>query len=368
MPEAVTKDIGNALSSDYTNIIDAVEIDSLNTDAATGQEETEWQNPDGAKWWGYFNECPELKSALLMKAIWVCGKGYKTDSETAVILDHITGFGKDSFSDILFNMEVTKRIWGDAFAEIIRDPDTSILLNLKPLDPGTINIICDSKGMLKRYEQRSKNPKNKNVRKFEPDEIFHLAHNRIADQIHGISDIKVLEKTILAEYENFMDMKKIMHHQAIPMILWKLRTDNAAKISAFVTKINNARNLGEDMFIPDDDDAVTHEVVQINISQIIMQWRADLNGKFYRALGLPLVLFGAAGSTESGSKMEYTAHEQVFEKDQTFLEQQIWNQLYLKISLTPPTSLLENLQADQAKDSTQGLEIQQSDLQAGAGR
>jgi hypothetical protein len=82
---------------------------------------------------------------------------------------------------------------------------------------------------------------------------------------------------------------------------------------------------------------------------------------------LPLIVFGSSGSTESGGKIEYLAHEQVFSHDQKFIEDQIWNQLYLRIKLNSPVTLLENLQQDQSKDANQGLELQQSDVTAGRG-
>src|SRR3990167_5789682 len=123
-------DFGKATSSDYVNVVGSITIPSKTTDAATGQKETEWLDADGTKWWGYFNECPELKSALLMKAVWVCGKGYTAGPRETAILDHVYGWGKDSFMDILFNMEVTKRIYGDAFAEIILDENTGLFINL----------------------------------------------------------------------------------------------------------------------------------------------------------------------------------------------------------------------------------------------
>ncbi len=66
------------------------------------------------------------------------------------------------------------------------------------------------------------------------------------------------------------------------MILWKLKTDDPAKIASVVAKIDAARNLGEDMFIPDDDDAISYEVVQLNPSALVLQWRDDIRNKFYR--------------------------------------------------------------------------------------
>ena len=337
----------------------------MNTDSATGSKESTWQNSNWPKYWGYFNSIPELKSALLMKATWDVGKGYTSDPETTVILDHVSGWGKDTFQDILFNMDLISRLSGDAFAEIIRDK-SGLLLNLKVLDPGSIKIVTDEKGLIVRYEQMSKVANGKPL-VFQPEDIFHLSHNRLADQIHGISDIVSMEQTILAELENFTDLKKIMHRQARPMIMFKLGTDDPTKISAFVTKMDQACNKGENIYIPADNNTVSYEVIQVNVGQFVMQWRDDIRNKFYRTLGLPLIVFGSAGTTESGGKIEYLAHEQVFAHDQKFIEDQVWNQLYLRIKLNSPVTLLENLKQDQAKDANQGLEIQPNDVTAGSG-
>lgn len=357
--------LSSTTTSNLTTTVTDVTVTPMNTDGATGQDEYTWQNTKWSTYWGYFNSIPELKSALLMKATWDVGKGYEADPETTVILDSIKGWGKDTFLDILFNMDLISRLSGDAYAEIIRDKNTNELLNLKVLDPGSIRIVTDDKGIILRYEQDSKI--SKKTIKFKPEEIFHISHNRLADQIHGISDIVSMENTILAELENFTDLKKIMHRQARPMIMFKLGTDDPSKISTFVAKMDQAVAKGENIYIPDDKNTVSYEVIQLNIASSVMQWRDDIRNKFYRSLGLPLIVFGNAGTTESGGKIEYLAHEQVFSHDQKFLEEQIWNQLFLRIHLNSPVTLLENLQSDQRKDGNQGLEIQPNDITAGSG-
>jgi len=360
--------ISQTTYGNMTNNVKDVTVDLKNTDGITGNE-TVWINSKWSQYWGYFNSIAELKSAMIMKSIWNVGKGLIADPETTVILDHVSGWGKDTFEDILFNMDLISRVAGDSFAEIIRDSSTGILINLKPLDPGCIKIVVNDKGIIQRYEQTAKYSKNQILNNFKPDEIFHLSHNRLADQIHGISDIEGMEQIILAENESFTDMRKIMHRQAKPLIMFKLGTDNQAKIDAFVLKMDQAVNKGENIYIPDDKNAVSYEVVQINISQIIMEWRNDIKNKYYRTMGLPQIVFGSSGTTESGGKIEYLAHEQIFEKDQKFLENQVWNQLYLRINLIPPVSLLENLQTDASKDgATQQMNMQQSDITAGAGK
>jgi hypothetical protein len=357
--------LSNTAISNLSNTVVDTTVSSMNTDAASGMKETTWQNTKWSKYLGYFMTIPELKSALIMKALWIVGKGYTCDADAKVTTDHVRGWGKDSFKDILYNQYLTARLAGDSFAEIITDKKGD-LLNLKPLDPGSIKTIVDEKGLIIRYEQTAKAP-GKDSTKFEPDKIFHLSHNRIADQIHGISDIESLQETIDAENENFKDLKKIMHRQARPMIMFKLGTDDPAKIEAFKNKMDQAVSKGENIYIPFDKDTVEYEVIQVNISESIMAWRDDIRNKFYRTLGLPLIIFGNGGSSESGGKIEYLGHEQVFSSEQLWLEEQIWKQLRLRIKLNSPVTLLENLQTDQRKDANQGMEIQRNDVTAGSG-
>lgn len=359
--------LDNAMISDMENRVENWEITPKNTDGITQQDETEWINSKWSTYWGAFNEIADLKAALTMKTIWNVGKGYTADPETKVILDHISGWGKDSFDDILFNLDLISRIGGDAFAEIIRDEDSGILINLKPLDPGSIKIIVDRKGIIKRYEQIDKTANKKVIERFEPEEILHISNLRIADQIHGISEIEALESRIKANEENFEDLKKIMHRQARPMIMFKLGTDDDAKISAFVEKMDRATNKGENVYIPDDDNAVSYEVVQVNVSNLVLQWRDELRNSFFRAIGLPQIVPGASGqSTESESKVIYLAFEQLVEQSQRKLEQQIWNQLQLRINLYPPATLSAELQNDNSKDGA--MLPQPSDTIAGRGR
>lgn len=366
----VNLDIGNAAVGDMANAVTDYSVGALNTDGIGSQKETWWTNNDWSKWWGYFNELPDLKSAFLMRSIWNVGKGYITDSRTKVILEHIRGWGKDTFYEILYNMDVISAVGGDSYAEIMwNDPDKrEFPVNLKPLDPGTMRHVVDGSGMLIRFEQIAKLGEVTKIIKFDPRDIFYLPNNRLADQIHGISDIKVMEKTVLAEGESFTDMKKIMHRQARPLIMFKLKTDNATKIAAFIAKMDDAINKGDNIYIPDDENIVSYDVVQVNVSQLVLEWRNDIRNRFYRGIGLPQVVPGAGGqSTESESKVIYLAFEQIVEKRQRFLEAQIWQQLNLRINLIPPETLAQDLQQDNSKDGSLTA-TQPSDITAGSGR
>ena len=362
-----TLDFTKATLSDMENRVDDFEVAAKSTDGVSDQKETEYINTRWTQQWGYFTEMPDLKSAIIMKATWITGRGYKADAAAEVELNHISGWGKDTFLDVIFNMEIIKRVGGDAYAERIGSEDEIVnglhkfkgkLINLKPLDTGSIRIVVSGKGILKRYEQVNKIGGKKEVQhKFHPNKIFHLSHNRIADQIHGISDIDAVEKTLLANGESFDDVKKIMHRQARTMIMFKLGTDNQEEIDDFIRKMDKAVSQGDNIYIPDDGNTVSYEVVQINVSSLILAWRDDIRNKFYRTIGLPQVVPGAGGnSTESESKVIYLAFEQLVEKDQLALEKQIWNQLFLKLDFIHPASIQENLNKDESKDAGQAFQ------------
>ena len=68
--------------------------------------------------------------------------------------------------------------------------------------------------------------------------------------------------------------------------------------------MDQATQKGENIYIPDDDNTISYEVVQVNPNAMIMEWRNDIRNKFYRTIGLPQVVPGAGGSsTESESKV-----------------------------------------------------------------
>lgn len=190
------------------------EVLPYDTDSFGGEGETTYMNDQFTQQWAYFNDHPELKQAIILKAIENVGKGYTCkDVGDEVKLSLITGRGKSSFSSLLYNMEIMRHACRDAYCEIIRDEKTGMLLNLVPLNGGTIRHVYDKKGMLKRYEQVTKNGKETLVTKFKPTEIFHLSYNMCSDQCRGIAVSESLDKTLLAELEAFDNTRKTMNQQ-----------------------------------------------------------------------------------------------------------------------------------------------------------
>lgn len=349
-------EINNAASGAQAGVITDYSVASKSTDASAGEEETRYTNSKAGQYLGYYKVIPELKMAIDAKATWTIGKGFQADELTWLRLSTIKGFGKDTFNSILENMVREYHIYGDAFAEIIRDDD-GVLINLKPLDPATITIVADAKGLIKRFEQ---SVKGKPVKKFEPGELLHFARGRVADEIHGVSIVEACEWIILARNEAMADYKKLLHRNVYPVRVWHLDTDVPSKIAAFKAKVAASKGEGEDIFIPKG--AVETELVAIpeNSSLNPMPWIQQLNQYFYQAVGVPQIIIGGSQElTQTAAQIAYLAFEQTIEEEQLFIEEQVLSQLNLEINLEFPASLQNNLISDNRKDGSQEQQLNQ---------
>ena len=357
--------------SDMTNSVEDVEIQLLDTDGLSlGVIGREWPNEDWTKWFGIYDSVPEVKIAFDMRAVWTIGNGYKADAESTVVLDHLSGYGVDTFDSILKNMFVVKRINGDSFAEIIRDKETKTLINLVPLNPGKMTTVFGKKGRIIGYKANQLTTKGGEdlFITLKPEDVFHLTNKRIADDVHGKSDINALQDIIKANKESFDDMRKLMHRFVKPMFKFTYDTDDDAEIDKQVTKFDNAVNKGENIHLPKG--TVDQELISVpsNATLNPMPWRQHLTNYFFQTVGIPQIIMGSSGEfTESTAKIAYLAFEQSVKEEQRYIEQQIWNQLQIRVKFVFPASLKNELLSDEAKDVTNGA-TQPADLTAGVGR
>lgn len=370
-------DLNNAAQINYST--SAHTIDNVRIDTVGDQEFTRVSNDRAQDDWNAFMKVPKLHSAIVMKKTWSVGKGISCSIPTKVYLDHITGNGKQTFREILGSMIVAKQAMRDSFAYIVKDKDAIApenpkgVINLIERNPKDMVIIFNDKGQIDHYEQMKPRPKGANstekpeFEKFELDEIFHLTHHRYAGETHGRSVPEIMESKILADDENFQVCQRLAKFQAVPFIMFKVKSDDATTIANIKANIKDARENGVDMVIPDDENILSFLPVQTTPSSFILDWRRQNNEEFYMATGMPQVLFGGGG-TESNGKTSYLGHETVFEDDQRYIEEQVKLQLGFEIELNSPVSLLENMQLDEMKDHQNALTFQPNDVQAGVGK
>ena len=356
-----------AIAFNSDNSANFYEVAPQHTDGATDQKETEYINSLYTLYFGYFNKIPELKASINAKATWTIGKGFQANEVTTILLDSIKGFGKDTFNTILENMIRVYHIGGDAFAEIMRDED-DILINLKPLDPASITIIVDDKGIIKRYEQREKTGKKKALNKWKPEKMFHLARNRVADEIHGVGIIETVEDIIKYRNQAMKDWDRVLHRNIDPLFVYHMDTDDPTEVANFKAKMDKARGNGENIYVPKGN--IVPEVIGVAPNQNLnpLAWIDNLNEYFYEAVGVPKIIVGSSRAfTEASAKIAYLAFQQTIEEEQLFIEEQVLAQLNLVIELEFPASLEGDLLSDKVKDGEEQAAVP-SDVTAGEGQ
>jgi len=144
-------DITSTEQTSLDTIVDDYSVAAEDTDGLQANDEQEYTNPDFTINYGYYKKIPELKKAIDAYATWVLGKGF--ESAQKIELEIIDGRGDEDFLDILWNMIVISKVNGDAYAEVIRSPNSGKVINIKPLRPSNIKIVYNKKGRIKRYEQ-----------------------------------------------------------------------------------------------------------------------------------------------------------------------------------------------------------------------
>ena len=354
-----TTEIGGAEISNLTGVMQDYSVDTDMTDAVR-----EYTNSDWPQQLGYYG-IPEVRAVTDAKATWTIGKGFKADGFTTLLLDTIIGFGKDTFNTILENCVRTYQIGGDSFCEIVRDKKGN-LINLKPLDPSVVKIKINKGGIIIGYGVMSKDGKTA-IKPLAPEKIFHLARNRVADEIHGQSMVDVLADIILMKNEAMADYKTVMHRFVVPRYIFHLDTDDEEEVKAFKVKMDNANKNSENMYVPKDVIVPELMAVAPNATLSPLAWIESLDSKFYEAAQVPKIIVGGVGGiTEAAVKIAYLAFQQTIEEEQLFIEEQVLKQLNLVIELEFPASLENELLSDKQKDGAQNIDA--SETTAGMGQ
>lgn len=333
-------------TTDMTNQRTVYSVSSAEQDAPGANYYPPW-----SKWYGYYKTIPELQAVIDKKAVWTIGKGFKSDERVKKILSKIRGNGKDTFNSIMHNMVRQYTICGDAFAEIIKNKRGEII-NLKPLNPGYMLIRSNTKGIIIGYEQVIPLG-GKNI-PLAVDKIFHLAWNRLGDEVHGISTVQKIENIILMKNEAQSDMKTVFHRYVSPLLITKVDTDDATEIADLKTKLDRAVAKGENLIVPLGTVETMERIAIPQYSTLDpLPWIKLLQEYFIVAEGVPEVILGyGRETTEASSKILYLAFQQNIEHNQLFLEEQIKAQLGLDVEFNFPENIAPDLAKDQQKDGS----------------
>lgn len=330
-------------------------VPSLTPDSPTNPEENFWDNPNFTKWFGKYIKVPKIKKAIDGFADWVLGQGYSTDTRTKIILEHISGNGKEDFNSVIWNAIVMKKINGDSFIHVIRDPDdkeTGIIVNMRVLDPNRMRVVYKGKGRIKEYRYYPGAERKGEFVTYKPNEILHLFNDKVADEMHGRSVIEPIEWNVEAQEEAKRVHRKLVWRSGVVRVI-EVDTSNSTELAQLKAQYKIAEENGDVLLLPKDKARAVDWKPNLDHAGII-NWLNWLDDEFYISIGFPRDLAGAATqATEASMKMAYITHEPLYEKEVREIEDALWNQLAIKITFTRQESLMDNAQSDEAKNTGQ---------------
>lgn len=341
-------DINSATTTNFEGTVSKVTISPVTPDQQGTQEEIPWDFPDADKHNSYY-QIPEIRSLLSVYSQRLCGLGYDCSPIDRVILEHVSGTGEDTFTSILRQAKEEAKIFGDSFTEIVTDEESEILVNLKRLYTGNMRLVRNPQGLIERYELRSNTPGGKNI-KFKPEQILHFTNSKVGSEIHGTSIALILKKILDAKNQALDDEITIRHRdKALGIVYYD--TDDAGKISYANSQIEKAVNKGEMVGLPKDTALI--EAFPSKPPSDRIGYLQYLDNLFYQVGGIPKVLVTSEGFTEAGGKAGLLAFEPNEISEKVLLEEQLWNQLGIRIKFKRAPSLLGDAVGTEQKNAGQ---------------
>lgn len=350
--------ISAATTTNFTGAVPDFIVAAKALDAATpNQEETYYYFENATKYYGYYLTIPEIFSAANAMATWAFGAGWSADDpQLKQELLHVKGMGKDTFSKIIWNLEVVKLVVGDAFAEVKRDKGTNKILNMIPISPERVRLVFDENGMLKRFDIWN----SKEWRPIKKENMLHICNKRLADQLHGTSQIEASKFIIDARNEALSDERIIKHRDKALGIAY-YETDKAGKISYANSQIEKGVKNGEMVGLPKG----TVEIMPYpsRSSEDRTGWISYLENFFYQVFGVPRSIATSDGTSEVGGKMGNVNFEPTYAKERMDMEEDLWQQQAIQIKFEKQASLGGLVTSDMQKN-TGMTQIQPNDVSA----
>jgi len=348
-------DLNNSTTTNFKNTVPDFIVDAKALDTTNEGEETFWYFTEATANFGYLFAIPEVWSAANGFATWAVGQGWtSSDMEIKVQLDHVTGIGKQTFSQMMLSHLITKMIVGDAFIEVKKGKSGTIL-NMIPISPERIRLVYGKNGLLKRYDAWN----NQEWKQIKLEDMFHSSR-KIADQTHGTSILDPLRFAIDARNEALADERIIKHRdKALGIVYYK--TNNTTKITYANTQIEAAVKNGEMVGMPEETAKI--EAYPSKSSEDRQSWIQYLENFIYQNFGIPRSIVTSDGTSEVGGKMGNVNFEPNYARERNDIEEDLWNQHQIKVAFNKPKSL-GGLQEETLQKNTGQTNIQPNDVEA----
>ena len=339
-------DISTATTTDFTNQVPDFIVKAMSLDVANSNKEETYVYFDKAtENFGYQLKHPQIASRLNSLCTWAFGQGYTSEDKNMLsILKKIDGNGKEIFDNIVWTHANIKEGHGDSFTEIIRN-NKGTLVNLINISPERVKVVFVGT-RIKRYEIYN----GKEWVKKQPNEIWHSINKKLGDSIRGTGDIQANKVVNDAMIEAFADERVIKHRdKALGIVYYD--TNNTGKIAYANSQIEKAVKNGEMVGLPKDTAEI--KPYPSKSSEDRQNWLSYVDELGYRTGGVPKTMTTSDGTSEVGGINGHLIFEPIYGKLQLDIENELWQQVAIKIKFNRPPSLAPKTQENAGKNTGQ---------------
>jgi hypothetical protein len=342
----MVNNLSNTTTTDFTNTVPDFIVDSMALDVANADNgETYVYYDKAAENYGYYFNHPQIASRYNSMCTWAYRQGWTADSITTVTLEHITGNGKETFQEIISNHGNIKLGHGDSFIEVVWNKKGNIPLNMINISPERVKTVFKSTRII-RYEIW--NGTKWVVKKLK--DIFHSMNKKMGDSIRGTSDIQGNKSVNDAGIEAFEDERVIKHRdKALGVVYYK--TNNTGKIAYANAQIEKAVKNGEMVGMPEDTAKI--EAYPSKSSEDRQNWLGYIENLGYQTSGVPRSIVTSDGTSEVGGINGHLIFEPIYGAEQLQMENELWQQLAIKVKFNRPPSLAPKTQENAEKNTGQ---------------
>lgn len=339
-------ELNRATTTDFTSQVPDFIVESMALDIANADgEETFVYYEKATENYGYQFNHPQVASPLNSICTWAFGQGWTTvDKAMEVILPKIDGNGKETFDSIIWNHANIEVGHGDSFIEIIRNKQTT-LVNMINISPERVKTVYVGP-RIKRYEIWD----GKKWVKKKVSDIFHSMGKKLGDSVRGTGSIQANKSINDTFIEGFQDERVIKHRdKALGIVYYK--SNNAGKIDFTNKAIEKAVKNGEMLGLPEDTAKI--EPYPSKSSEDRQNWLSYVENIGFSFNGVPRSIVTSEGTSEVGGINGHLIFEPIYGALQLKKENELWQQVAIRIKFNRPPSLAPKTQENAEKNTGQ---------------
>ena len=254
--------------------------------------------------WNSFLSDPLVHACVEITTDAIIGDGFTISGKTELHVRRLQKlFEKVGFQKFLQDTVESLIIYGDSYAELIRDGGT-IVTHFRPADTVTVRIDYDEHGNTIKYIQRVLHRRVD----FYPDEMIHFSVNNVGGRVYGFSSLQSVIFTLQSKVAAQNFNTEYFRRNGLPRSLYLVKNLSDAQVNRMAATLRSATPQ-TDLLINASAGEVEHVIVAPNNQEMqFIELMNYLRQELIAAMGVPPLFLGITeGSNRANAQTQLEA-------------------------------------------------------------